>query len=69
MTGYISKGMPEVKTRLIIIFTNYNKVEDTRNKILKKIFFEGKSVLRKTLSVVMTLRLTPYSYKQAMEYW
>ena len=69
MTGYISKGMPEVKTRLIIIFTNDNKVEDTRNKILKKIFFEGKSVLRKTLSVVMTLRLTPYSYKQAMEYW
>ena len=68
MTGYIIEGMTEVKARLIMIIAKDKKAEDTMNKIFKEVLLEGKRVLGKTLSgtiinIVMTLRLTPYSYK------
>ena len=53
MTGYIREGVKEVKTRLIMIITDDKKGEDTRNKILKKVLFEDKSVLKKEQSVVV----------------
>lgn len=53
MTGYIREGVKEVKTRLIMIITDDMKGGDTRNKILKKVLFEDKSVLKKAQSVVV----------------
>ena len=53
MTGYIREGVKEVKTRLIMIITDDMKGEDTRNKILKKVLFEDRIVLKKAQSVVV----------------